>query len=310
MIKTRRPVAIAIGLAAAILPATSVLAAPAAGSNVLYNSLAPYQGNIPSVGGQAYQFGQIGNEITLTRAGKLATVVVTLSTWGCQTGGWSTADCHTTPGAKFTEPITLNIYRAPATDPFTQPDLPGNGVPGSIIASVTKTFSIPYRPSMNAAKCSGSSPYDGLGAWFDLTNQTCFAGLMTNISFSVSSLNISVPKTFVYGIAYNTTTYGAHPYGTGTACFSTSQGCGYDLLNVGLSNDPAQPQCGRRRLSGHPLVGHVDPGQLLRRRNCRNRDVPDRLAIDDSMLGWLGSAVLTPRRGTSRRSSSPPRPPS
>ncbi len=286
MIKTRRPVAIAIGLAAAILPATSVLAAPAAGSNVLYNSLAPYQGNIPSVGGQAYQFGQIGNEITLTRAGKLATVVVTLSTWGCQTGGWSTADCHTTPGAKFTEPITLNIYRAPATDPFTQPDSPGNGVPGSIIASVTKTFSIPYRPSMNAAKCSGSSPYDGLGAWFDSTNQTCFAGLMTNISFSVSSLNISVPKTFVYGIAYNTTTYGAHPYGTGTACFSTSQGCGYNSLNVGLSNDPANLNVGADAYPGTLWWDTSTPGNYCDGGTAGTGTFRIELAIDNSMLGW------------------------
>lgn len=239
MVKTRRPVAVAIGVIAAVLPATSVFAAPTATSNVVYNSLAPAQGNIPSLGGQAYQFGQIGNEVTATRAAKLASVVVTLSTWGCQSGGWSTADCHTTPGAKFTEPITLNFYQAPATDPATQPDIPGSGLPGSLIASVTKTFSIPYRPSMNATKCSGSSPYDGLGAWFDTANETCFAGMMTNITFSLSSLNISLPKTFVYGIAYNTTSYGADPYGTGTACFSTPQGCGYDSLNVGLSNDPA-----------------------------------------------------------------------
>ena len=244
MVKIRRPVAVAIGLVAAIVPATSVFAAPAATAPVLYNSLAPAQGNIPSVGGQAYQFGQVGNEVTATRAGKLASVVVTLSTWGCQTGAWFSADCHTNPGAKFTEPITLNIYQAPATDPFTQADTPGNGVPGAIIASVTKTFSIPYRPSMNATKCSGTSQYDGLGAWFDATNETCFAGMMTNITFNVSSLNISLPQTFVYGIAYNTTSYGAHPYGTGTACFITAQGCGYDSLNVGLSNDPANLNTG------------------------------------------------------------------
>ena len=250
MTKSRRPFAIVIGLVAAIVPATSVFAAPAAPSKVLYNSLAPAQGNIPSVGGQAYQFGQIGNEVTLTRTAKLATVTITMSTWGCQSGGWSTANCTTTPGAKFSEPITLNIYRAPATDPFTQQDMPGNGTPGSIIASVTKTFSIPYRPSMNATKCSGSSPYDGLGAWFDATNQTCQAGMMTNISFTVSSLNISVPKTFVYGIAYNTTSYGTAPYGTGTACFNTTQGCGYDLLNVGLSNDPANLNAGKDTYPG------------------------------------------------------------
>ena len=244
MLKIGRTVGVLIAAIAAIVPATSVFAAPAATSRVMYNSLAPAQGNIPSVGGQAYQFGQIGNEITLSRVGKLASVVVTMSTWGCQSGGWSTANCTTTPGAKFTEPITLNIYHAPATDPFTQTDLPGYGLPGSVIASVTKTFSIPYRPSMNATKCSGASPYDGLGAWFDSANETCFAGMMTSITFNVGSLGISLPKTFVYGIAYNTSSFGAAPYGTGTACFSTPQGCGYDSLNVALSNDPANLNVG------------------------------------------------------------------
>jgi hypothetical protein len=240
--RIRRPAAVLIGLVAAIVPASSVFAA---GANVVYNSLAPAQGNIPSVGGEAYQFGQVGNEITMTQDGAtLASATVTLSSWACQTGSWTTADCASTPGAKYNLPITINFYGAPGTDPATQPDQVGSGLPGALIATVTKTFAIPYRPSMNATKCSGSSPYDGLGAWWDSKNQTCQAGMMTNITFNLKAYDISLPQTFVYGIAYNTSGYGAVPYGYGNACNSTEAGCFYDSLNVGLSNDPANLNAG------------------------------------------------------------------
>jgi len=72
-----RPIAVSIGLLAAIVPATSVFAATSATSNVLYNSLVPSPGNLPSIGFEATQAAQFGNEITLTRSAKAATVVVT-----------------------------------------------------------------------------------------------------------------------------------------------------------------------------------------------------------------------------------------
>jgi hypothetical protein len=194
---------------------------------------------LPSYGGEAYAFSELGNQITLTRAGMLSSVTVTMSSWGCgQSGGWSTDNCVTTPGTKFTEPITLDIYHAPATDPQTQPDTVGSGLPGSTILSVTKTFSIPYRPSANNAKCQGTSPYAGAGAFYDSQLGECFAGLATNITFNLASLHVSVPQNIVFGIAYNTSDYGYAPYGDSTVCHSSSTGCPYDALNIGLANDP------------------------------------------------------------------------
>jgi len=207
----------------------SVGAAPAA-SSVLYNSTVTLSrvGNPPSVGGEAYAFDELGNQVTLTRAAKAGTIVVTLSSWGCQSGTWTADTCVTAAGAKFTEPITLNIYEAPtATTPPTV-------VPGARILSVTKTFSIPYRPSANATKCTGSSA----GEWYDNALGSCFNGLATNITFNLTSLHLSLPKNLVFGVAYNTSDYGYAPYGDSTACHSTSAGCPYDSLNIGLSQDP------------------------------------------------------------------------
>ena len=247
--RLRRPIAVSIGLLAAIIPATSVFAATTtASSNVLYNSLVPAPGNLPSLGFEATQTAQFGNEIKLTRSAKAATVVVTMDSWGCQSGTGSGPDCSTTPGSTFNEPITLNIYAAPVTNPTTQADTPGNGAPGALIASVTKTFAIPYRPSANNTKCVG----DELGSWFDTKNGECFPGLATNVTFNLSSLHVTLPQTFVFGIAYNTSDYGTAPYGDSTPCHTPTDQCGYDSLNVGLSYDPDNLNKG-----SNPYPGYV-----------------------------------------------------
>jgi hypothetical protein len=242
MVKLARPIGVMIAAVAAIIPATSAFAAPtAANPKIIYNSLAPPQGNIPSVGFEATQGYEFGNGITLTRSARLASVQVTMSSWGCQSGSWSDDTCTTTPGSTFSEPITLNIYNAPATDPSTQPDVVGSGLPGSLIVSVTKTFAIPFRPSANNSKCIG----DEKGDWFDKTNHECFAGFMTNVNFTgLGTMHITLPKNIVFGIAYDTSDYGATPYGDATACHASAAGCGYDSLNIGVSQDPDNIQKG------------------------------------------------------------------
>ena len=246
--RLRRSMAVSIGLVAAIVPATSVFAAPAATSPVLYNSLVPSPGNLPSLGFEATQTAQFGNEITLTRSATVASIVVTMDSWGCQTRVGTGKNCVTKPGSTFSEPITLNIFRTPATNPTMQPDTSGSGLPGTTILSVTKTFAIQYRPSANNTKCIG----DEAGNWFDAKSGECFPGLATNITFNLSSLHVTLPKTFVFGIAYNTSDYGAVPYGDNTPCHSTTEGCGYDSLNVGLSYDPDNLNVG-----SNPYPGYV-----------------------------------------------------
>jgi hypothetical protein len=232
MPKIRRSAGVRIGLAAAILPATSVFAAPAAISNVVYKSLVPAPGNVPSVGFEATSASEFGNQITLMRTTKIGSVIATMSSWGCQTR--PSGICVTAPGSTFNEPITLDIYQAPSANPSTQPDIVGSGLPGALILSVTKNFAIPYRPSASNTKCIG----DEAGDWFDGKLGECFPGFATNITFNLSSLHVTLPKNIVFGIAYNTSDYGSSPYGDGTACHATLEGCGYDSLNVGLGYDP------------------------------------------------------------------------
>jgi hypothetical protein len=224
MIKTlMRALVAPIAFAFMLLPATIAGAASSTSPNVLYNStIAPLSqlGNLPSVGAESSFFNEFGNQVTFA-SGNLRTlnqVTVTMSSWGCQSGSWYAGTCSTTPGATFSEPITFNIYNAPAS---------GSAVPGTLIATATQTFNIPYRPSAST-RCTG-------GRWYDSSARSCFNGLATNIIFTFNSL--TVPGSVVFGIAYNTTDAGYHPVGT-TACNSSSGGCGYDSLNIALSQEP------------------------------------------------------------------------
>ena len=89
------------------------------------------------------------------------------------------------PGATFTTPITLNVYRASSTDSF------GETTPGGLILTKTKTFTIPYRPSADNVHCTGAGDTGHQGEWFK-NGQGCFNGLAHTITFTLSGLHVVV----------------------------------------------------------------------------------------------------------------------
>jgi hypothetical protein len=190
----------------------------------IYNTIPkPLPGNLVSLGYEATSTAEFGDRVAFAGLARNATTVtVTLSSWGCQAGNWFSANCVTTRGATFSHKITLHIFAVGL----------GNQ-PGSLLASVTKTFAIPFRPSADA-RCAGAQ----LGEWYDSKSKTCFNGLATNITFNLAPLSLVLPNQVIIGVAYNTTHYGAAPIGQSAACFTSSGGCGYDSLNVALI-DPA-----------------------------------------------------------------------
>ena len=183
--------------------------------NTIYNVIpSPLAGNYPSQAFQAQQASEVGDRAAFVTPGRaLTTVTVTMSSWACENGHWTTF-CTTTPGATFSHPITINIY---SVGPF-------NSV-GSLIATKTQTQTIPYRPSTDAV-C-------GDGRWSNGT--ACFNGKAANVTFDLTSQNITLPNQVIVGIAYNTSNYGANPIGV-KPCSSTVEGCPYDSLNVALVN--------------------------------------------------------------------------
>lgn len=188
-----------------------------AGAETIYdNTPDPLPGNLPSLGYEATSTSEFGGQIELAGAARQnPTVSVVMSSWGCESGHWNDGNCSTTPGATFSHPITLNVY---AVNP--------NNSPGSLLATAQQTFNVPYRPSASPT-CSG-------GRWSDGT--TCYNGKATTLTFN--PLAVTLPAKVIVALAYNTTHYGSSPIGESSACFSSSAGCGYDSLNVGLDYPP------------------------------------------------------------------------
>jgi hypothetical protein len=186
----------------------------------VYDSIpAPLPGNVPSEGPEAYAFNEFGDQVALATTQRLLTnVSVTMSSWGCQSGHWYDSTCATAPGATFSVPITFNIYAVGA----------GNTV-GALLATKTDTFAVPYRPSYDSVKCPGA------GKWFDAASSKCFNGKAVNITFKFTPQHVVLPNNVIYGIVYNSSHYGPTPVGEAAACYTSSGGCPYDSLNIGLA---------------------------------------------------------------------------
>ncbi len=223
---------VALSFATAMAPAVADSSnGDSQNSGVIYNSvISPLPGNLPSYGFESVAFNEFGNAVNFSGGANhtLNKVVVTMSSWGCAAGNWYLKTCSTPEDASFAQPITLNIY-----NPTTS-----NGVnPGTKITSITKTFNIKYRPSASA-ECKGTDA----GKWYDEDSKRCFNGLAQNITFDLK--NVKVGSSAIFGISYNTTHYGYAPIGQSAACFTTPQGCGYDSLNVALTEDPTNITAG------------------------------------------------------------------
>ena len=209
---------VCLTMASLAIVAVSVPVQAASNLKKVFNSLpAQLPGNVPSVGFEATQTDEFGDQIRLAPGGqKLKKVTVAMSSWACEAGTWSTADCVTTQGATFNESIKLTLYKANNVDPT---------LPGAEIATRKRTFAIPFRPSADAANCEDPNK------WYSSEDDACYNAKAVKIAFEFSGLKI--PKQLIYGISYNTSTSGNSPHGTARSCYVTTQGCPDDSLNVG-----------------------------------------------------------------------------
>jgi len=170
------------------------------GPTAIFDNTAPsLPSNLPSYGPEAYSYNEWGGGVTFAgTARKLSAATVTMSSWACQTGSWDAGNCSTTPGATFSVPITFNVYNVGA-----------DNVVGSLIASSTQTFAIPYRPSANPAVCPADPTYWAPTAvkWSDGSN--CFNGKAVNITFDFSGQTL--PAKAIFGITFNSDNSGYSP---------------------------------------------------------------------------------------------------
>lgn len=209
--------------AVTIVAALALPASASAAVQTVYRSIpSTYPGNLPSVGVEAYSFNEIGDQVTLAGTKRhLSSVQVMLSSWACQSGDWTgqSGPCISDPGSTFTVPVTLRIYAA-AVDGQN----PGEVVPGQQLLQVTKTFSVPFRPTASN-KCAGA-PYNAPNKWYSRSLDACFNGKAATIRFANLG-GQTLPSQVVWSVSYNSDNSGPNPIG--------GSGSPTDSLNVALA---------------------------------------------------------------------------
>lgn len=191
-------------------------------AQTIYSNNTGLPPNVVSWAFEATQTLELGDQVEFANTNrKRPDVIVSMSTWGCENGTWNAGNCGTTPGAKFNVPMRLNVYKVG----------PGNSV-GRLIGAVTKTQSVPYRPSASLGRCTGPN----LGKWYSSRDGNCYNGKVANVRFNLGDLEL--PEQAIISVEFNTTHYGYEPVGESAPCYTEPGGCGYDSLNVGLAPNP------------------------------------------------------------------------
>lgn len=186
-----------------VLAATQAIAQ--VGTPVYNNIPTPLPPNVPSLGYQATATSEWGDEIVLGgTARRAASATITMSDWAKH------SNYPTMPAAGFTHPITLNIYTVNHSNPIP--------APGVKIGTITQSFLIPWRPEANPL-CTGDR-------WMGNDSQ-CYSGYAFKITFDLRSLGLTLPNDMIFGVAYNTNTWGYNPIGLPGP---------YESLNVGCAN--------------------------------------------------------------------------
>ena len=189
-------------LAGAVL--CSLTLAAQAAPTVVYDSLGPAVPNLPSLGYQATSTSEFEDRIGLAAGPRgLDSVTVRLSTWALQStyvGNPLYANA-----AGYNHDLTFNVYGAGA-----------GSAPGALIGSTTVNSLIPWRPEASA----------GCGTAWLAGDGNCYNGMAFDVVFDFSSLGIVLPDEVVFGLAFNTESYGSNPEGTGGP---------YNSLNFALS---------------------------------------------------------------------------
>ncbi|MGX5682001.1 cell wall-binding repeat-containing protein [Schumannella luteola] len=215
MTRTRSPLtraasALAVAaLAAAGLVVGAVAPASAAATAPVFDSIPEtLAGNYPSLGFQATSTNEFGDAIVLAGTDReLTTVRVGMSSWACENWATGANPCVTTEGATYSHPITLTVYAVDSSGPTP--------APGAVLATVTESKSIPYRPSANAEAC-------GDNRWSNGT--ACFNGYAFTLDFDLGG--VTVPDQVIVSVAFNTETRGYAPLGVAGP---------YNSLNVALA---------------------------------------------------------------------------
>lgn len=163
----------------------------AAQATLIYSNLpSPLPPNLPSVGYQATSTTEFGDHIQFAAGPrKLDSVTLTMS-------NWALASTYGSSDPGYNHDLTFNIY-----------NYVNDLVAGSLIATTTLNTLIPWRPAADPGCGVGSTK------WLSATDGACYNGLAFNVVFDFSSQGVILPNDIVFGLAFNTNTWGNAPIG-------------------------------------------------------------------------------------------------
>ncbi|HXH38784.1 MAG TPA: DUF11 domain-containing protein [Thermoanaerobaculia bacterium] len=178
---------------------------------IIYSSIpAPLPPNVPSEPFQAGHAAEFGDLVQFAGTIRGLTHVTFLMSDHAQA-----TDFPSFPGASgpsWNYPLTLNLYNVDNSG--------GNPPqPGTLIATRTQTFAIPWRPAPDPT-CSDPTRWRA-------SDGNCYTGVAFLVTFDFTGT--TVPNQIIYGLAFNTQTFGANPVGSPGP---------YDSLNAGLAQVP------------------------------------------------------------------------
>lgn len=159
----------------------------AAQADVIYSNLPTVlPPNLPSLGYQATSTSEFGDHIAFAPgARKLDSVTVTMS-------NWALASTYQSLSAGYSHDLTFNIY-----------NYLDDSAAGALIATKTISAFIPWRPEASA----------GCGSAWLASDNNCYNGYAFNVSFDFSTLGVVLPDEIVFGLSFNTNTWGKQPIG-------------------------------------------------------------------------------------------------
>lgn len=163
---------------------------PAPTNPVAYNDITPESriDNPVSLGYNATSSTEFGSQIAFDREGGLtnpSAVEVLMSVWTCEQGEWNSGCVTTNPAATFAAPLTLNIYAVGYENEV-----------GPLLASVTKTFNLRYRPTSDLSCTADTSS-------FKAADGHCQHGSPQAVVFG--GITAALPHRVIASIAYDPT---------------------------------------------------------------------------------------------------------
>ena len=183
------------------------------------NTLVPLPANVPSLGYQAEQTSEFGNELSFAGTSRnLANVQIVMSDGAIQTNWPGFGDA-----TGYDQSITLNFYN------------PGSGTTvGTLIASKSEIVHVP---------------------WYTPNSAT---GIAFPVNFDFTG--VTVPDTVIFGVAYNTQTYGANPIGVPGPYISLNYGVAVVAPSVGTDVNPDDAYWNTSRASNYADGGAAGVG--------------------------------------------------